>query len=160
MIIYVRGELSSPHSYNTMKHIKNIIWITISFLPVVPILLFALQGLFAVGTSSLSDLSFGSLSLVLTDSTAVLSWDPETIGGSILSTFWNPDLTVSAGSAGYALFYGVNMVSNVFGFSQVPFALIVATLLISYWVLLYFIRILTDLILLPIRMIERSFDYI
>lgn len=143
-----------------MKKIKNVIWLGIALLPFIPIILFALQGLFTAGTGSLSDLSFGSVSLALNDSTAVLAWDPDTIGGSILSTFWNPDLTVSAGSAGYALFYGVDMVSNAFGFANVPFALIVSALLICYWILLYFIRILTDLILLPITLIERSFDYL
>lgn len=143
-----------------MKTTKNIIWFFINLLPFLPLILFAVQGLFTSGSSALSSLSFGALDLDFVSDTVVLSWDPNTLGGSILSTFWDPDLTVSAGSAGYAIFYGINMLSEAFGFTSVPFAFVVAAILIVYWVLLYFLRILIDLLLLPITLVERSLPYV
>lgn len=143
-----------------MKTTKNIIWFFINLLPFLPLILFAVQGLFTSGSSALSSLSFGALDLSVNVDSAVLSWDPDSLGGCILSTFWDPDLTVSAGSAGYAIMYGINMLSDAFGFTQVPFAFIVAAFLIVYWVLLYLLRILIDLLLLPVTLVERSIPYV
>ena len=138
-----------------MRFSKKIIFFILTLLPVYLLLITLVHGLLADQTLSVSNISFGSIDVTSSDSGLTISYPSDSVSGSILSSFFSSGSSFSEGSACYAFFNALDVISSSFGFSNVPSVIFISSLYFIYWAFLYFISLLTDLLLLPFKLIER-----
>lgn len=141
-----------------MRKSKSLIFIILTLLPCSLILITLAHGLLADQTLSLDNFQFGYVELVDVTEGIQISYTENSISSSILSAFIHPGQIFPDGSASFALFKSMKIVSQAVGFTQIPAAVVLACVYMIFWVFLYFVNFLVDFITLIPKLVERAFD--
>lgn len=141
-----------------MTKSKSLIYIILTLLPCVLILITLAHGLLADQPLSFNNFQFGYVVLEEVEEGIQISYTDNSICSSILSAFVKPGQIFLDGTAAAALFGSMQIVSEAVGFTQIPAAVILASFYMMYFVFLYFVNSLVDLITLVPKLVERAFN--
>lgn len=141
-----------------MRKAKSLIFLILALLPCSILLLTIVQGLLSDQLLSLSNFSFGEVTLTALSDGIQIQFTDGSICSSILSSFLSSGQILTPGTAVYSLLSSILILSSSLGFSSIPPVIFIAVFYLIYWVFIYFISALVDLITLIPRLVERAFN--
>ena len=144
-----------------MCNFKKAVFAILAFLPLAYFFLVFFSGIFDADFS-LSELSWGFTRLGYVsnspDSDIQFVYKPQSIVEMLLGGFVDSTIVVSPGSVMYAIFRFLLIFQETLGLPSEPFGVVmVATFYLLYYVVLYFVSMLIDLITLAPKLCERFF---
>lgn len=144
-----------------MYNFKKVVFTILAFLPLAYFFLVFFSGIFDADFS-LSELSWGFTRIGYVgdspDADIQFVYKPQSIVEMLLGGFVDSTTVVSSGSVFYAIFRFLIMFQETLGMPYEPFGVVmVATFYLLYYVVLYFVSMLVDLLTLIPKLCERLF---
>lgn len=142
-----------------MWNFKKIVFIVLALLPIAPLLLMLVSGIFD-SEFTIDQLKWGDCTISVGPNNAVsVSYSYNSIVELLLGAFIRSGTTFRAGSILQAIFFALFQINTALGWDYVIMPVVVISVFyLLYYVLLYFVNMLIDLITLIPRLCERLFN--